>query len=172
MVVASAARRARYCGTVTPPRSCSPRKVFRVIGEASFPARINCAATSKIRRCTSSEKCSGLKKSETRSKASLLTRIAPSSACSASILCGASRNAGSGPAWRTLSARFSIAGIGIPGRRWLAGRAPNQFVTAPFVPRRCAKKEGIFDLAALPPAIHTSEKFSIKNGWTECALRF
>jgi hypothetical protein len=35
-------------------------------------------------------------------------------------------------------------------------------VTAPFVPRRCGKKEGIFDLPALAPAIHTSEKFRKK----------
>jgi hypothetical protein len=35
-------------------------------------------------------------------------------------------------------------------------------VTAPFVPRRLGKKEGIFDLAALAPAIHTSEKFRKK----------
>jgi hypothetical protein len=47
--------------------------------------------------------------------------------------------------------------MGVPGRRWLA-RAPNQFVTASFVPRWCGKKEGIFDLAALAPAIHTSKK--------------
>ena len=60
-------------------------------------------------------------------------------------------------AGRTLSARFSIAGMGLLGRRWRA-RAPNQFVTDPFVPRRCAKKEGIFDLAALAPAIHTAKK--------------
>ena len=31
------------------------KKVFNVIGEASLPARINCEAMSKIRRCTSSE---------------------------------------------------------------------------------------------------------------------
>jgi hypothetical protein len=33
-----------------PAGACSPRKVFKVIAEASFPARISCAATSKIRR--------------------------------------------------------------------------------------------------------------------------
>jgi hypothetical protein len=48
--------------------------------------------------------------------------------------------------------------MGLLGRRWLA-RAPNQFVTAPFVPRRCGKTERIFDLAALAPAIHTAKKF-------------
>ena len=37
-VVASAARRARYCETVTPPRSWSPRKVLSVIGVATLPA--------------------------------------------------------------------------------------------------------------------------------------
>jgi hypothetical protein len=45
-----------------------------------------------------------------------------------------------------------------------ARRAPNQFVTTPYVARLCGKKEGIFDLAALAPAIHTSEKFRKKNG--------
>ncbi len=45
MVVASAARRARYCGMVMPPRSCSPRKVLSVTGVASLPARI------KLARC-------------------------------------------------------------------------------------------------------------------------
>ena len=43
MVVASAARRARYCGTVMPPRSWSPRKVFSVMGVAILPARISAA---------------------------------------------------------------------------------------------------------------------------------
>jgi hypothetical protein len=55
--------------------------------------------------------------------------------------------------------------MGLLGRRWLA-RAPNQFVTAPFVPRRCGKTERTFDLAALAPTIHTREKFRKKNQWT------
>jgi hypothetical protein len=49
-VVASVASRARYCGTVTPPMSCSPRKVFKVIGVASLPTRIIDPAISKMRR--------------------------------------------------------------------------------------------------------------------------
>jgi hypothetical protein len=49
-------------------------------------------------------------------------------------------------------------------------RPPNQFGTAPFVPCPRGKKEGIFDLAALVPAIHTSEKFRKKNGLTEGVL--
>src|SRR5579872_1581359 len=49
-----------------------------------------------MRRCNSCEKCSDCKKSETRSKASLLIRIAPSSACSASIFWGAARCGASG----------------------------------------------------------------------------
>jgi hypothetical protein len=52
------------------------------------------------------------------------------------------------------------------GQCWLAGRAPNQFMTAPFVPRRCGKKEGISDLAARAPTIHTSEK-SRKKKWLD-----
>src|SRR5450759_1439999 len=158
-VVASAASRARYCGTVTPPRSCSPRNVFKVIGEASFPARMSCDATSKIRRCKSSEKCSDLRKSEIRSKASLLTRIAPSRACSASTLCGARRNVGSGlapPARRVLAGRLSIAGMGLLDRRRFARQVPNQFKTCPLVPRRRGKKEGIFGRAESAHAIHTS----------------
>ena len=71
--------------------SISDKKVLRVITVANFPERISCAAVSKIRRCNSSEKCSGRKKSDTRSKASLLTSIAPSKACSASILLGGVR---------------------------------------------------------------------------------
>jgi hypothetical protein len=43
-------------------------------------------------------------------------------------------------------------------RRWLA-RAPNQYLTAPFVPRRFGKKEGIFAPPAAAPAIHTAKKF-------------
>jgi hypothetical protein len=32
-------------------------------------------------------------------------------------------------------------------------------MTAPFVPRRRGQKEGIFDLPALAPAIHTAKQF-------------
>jgi hypothetical protein len=41
-------------------------------------------------------------------------------------------------------------------------RTPNQFVITLFVPRRCGKKEGTFDLRALAPAIHIGEKFRKK----------
>src|SRR5579872_2261688 len=50
-----------------------------------------------MRRCNSCEKCSDCRKSETRSKASLLISIAPSRACSASTFCGAMRAGGSAP---------------------------------------------------------------------------
>jgi len=52
--------------------------------------------------------------------------------------------------------------MAIPGRRWLARRAPNQFVTTPFVPRRCGEKQGIFAPPAAAPAIHTRQRFSKK----------
>jgi hypothetical protein len=65
-VVASAARRARYWETVTPPRSTSPRKVFMVIGVATLPALIRLDAISKMRRWRSSMKWAGSRKSETR----------------------------------------------------------------------------------------------------------
>ena len=42
----------------------------------------------KISPCSGSKKWCGSRNEETRSSASLLTRIAPSSACSASMLCG------------------------------------------------------------------------------------
>jgi hypothetical protein len=57
----------------------------------------------------------------------------------------------------------------IPGRRWVVGREPNQFVIAPFVARRRGKKVGIFDLTALVP-LSTPQKNSWKNGWTRRAL--
>jgi len=52
--------------------------------------------------------------------------------------------------------------MGLLGWRWLAGCAPNQFVTAPFVPRRRGKKEGIFAPPAAAPAIHMGKKFCRK----------
>jgi len=112
-------------------------------------------------------KCSGLRKSETRSKASLLTRIAPSSACSASILCGARRNVGSGSVrlqsgsyreivdcWHGVSRPASARG----GRRISS--------TVIFLSHRGAAKGGNFGLAERAHAIHTAKKFRKINGWT------
>jgi hypothetical protein len=49
IVVASAARRARYCGRVRPAMSTSAgRNVFSVTGEASLPVRMRLRAMSKI----------------------------------------------------------------------------------------------------------------------------
>ena len=50
MVAASVASRAGNCGAVMPPRSCSARNVFSVIGVASLPERIIVPAISKMRR--------------------------------------------------------------------------------------------------------------------------
>ena len=170
MVVASAARRARYCGTVTPPRSCSPRNVFKVMGEASFPARMSCDATSKIRRCNSSEKCSALRKSEIRSKASLLTRIAPSSACSASTLCGARRKWDQGP---LAVAKRVLDGKIVDGWHSVSRTAPDGPACAEsvhdmlFCAMPSAAKRRKFLVSPAPaPAIHTAEKFTKKFGWT------
>ena len=49
IVVASAARRARYWPTVMPPMSVSAgTKVFSVTGVATFPIRIRLPAVSKM----------------------------------------------------------------------------------------------------------------------------
>ncbi len=67
MVVASAARRARYWPTVMPPMSVSAgTKVFSVTGVATLPIRIRLPAVSKMVWWIGSKKCFGSRKSDTR----------------------------------------------------------------------------------------------------------
>src|SRR6202166_2785273 len=74
-----------------------------------------------MRRWTGSKKCFGSRKSEKRENASLLTRIAPKSACSASILCGGARNAGSA-AWGACLRAAESNGAMVPIKRFACGR--------------------------------------------------
>ena len=72
--------------------SCSNSR-FSVMGSAIWPRSINRVQASKMRPCGARAKCSGRRNSEIRSKARLLTNMAPSSAFSASMLCGTVRKA-------------------------------------------------------------------------------
>jgi hypothetical protein len=67
-------------------RPSSPsRKAFRVTGEASAFFWMRAEATSKMRAWTGSKKCWAPITAATRSKMSLLVRMAPRICCSASI---------------------------------------------------------------------------------------
>ena len=79
-----------------------------VTGVASALRRIRSAQTSKIRACTGSKKCAGCTMLATRSYTSLLTRSAPSSACSASTLWGVACGSASSAAVDPSAIRFSL----------------------------------------------------------------